>query len=179
MLLLRFGLTALLAAGSLSGRRLQPAVGPSVPCEVAEVVDGDTLRCRDGRKVRLIGIDSPERAQGSEGVLARRALLRLLPLGRAVRLERDVRGTDRYGRTLAYVWTGDSLINEVMVRQGWAVLYTVPPDVKYADRLERAQKEARQAKAGLWGEGGFECLPRDFRKDKCGTSEKWQVKSDK
>ena len=36
---------------------------------------------------------------------------------------------------LAYVWAGSTLVNESMVRDGWAVLYTVPPNVKYADRL--------------------------------------------
>jgi micrococcal nuclease len=136
-------------------------------CTVALVVDGDTLRCRDGRKVRLIGIDAPERGQGEAGRLARLALLRYLPPGRLARLERDVQATDRYGRTLAFAWTGATLVNLAMVREGWAVLYTVPPDVKYAERLLRAQKEARASSAGLWASGGFDCLPRDYRRDRC------------
>jgi micrococcal nuclease len=74
---------------------------------------------------------------------------------------------DRYGRMLAYVWTGATLVNEVMVRDGWAVLYTVPPNVKYAERLAQAQKEARAARAGLWSGRGFDCLPIDFRQRRC------------
>jgi len=138
-------------------------------CAVAQVVDGDTFRCGDGRKVRLIGVDTPEQGQGEVGRLARQALLAYLPQGRVVRLERDVQATDRYGRVLAFVWTGATLVNEAMVREGWAVLYTVPPDVKYAERFRRAQNEARARRAGLWASGGFDCLPRDYRRNRCLT----------
>ena len=95
--------------------------------------------------MRLIGIDSPELGQGEPGRQAQAALRRLMPKGTTVRLERDAAPRDRYGRELAYVWVGSRLVNESMVRDGWAMLYTVPPNVKYAERLERAQKEARAA----------------------------------
>jgi micrococcal nuclease len=91
----------------------------------------------------------------------------MLPIGAAVRLESDLDPADRYGRVLAYVWTGSTLVNEAMVREGWAVLFTVPPNVKYADRLTRAQNEARTHGAGLWSERGFDCLPNDFRRKRC------------
>jgi micrococcal nuclease len=141
---------------------------PQAPgCVVARVADGDSFSCRDGQRVRLIGVDSPERGQHPFGDEARQALLDLLPPGTAVLLQRDLALTDRYGRVLAYVWAGPTLVNEAMVRNGWAVLYTVPPNVKYVERLERAQKEARARGAGLWAERGFECLPSDFRKQRC------------
>jgi micrococcal nuclease len=144
---------------------------PPLPdCEIRRIVDGDTFYCTDGRKVRLIGIDSPELSQGKSGRDARDALQTLVPLGRSVRLEGDVAPRDRYGRTLAWAWSDDRLINEAMVRGGWAVLYTVPPNVKYAGRLERAQKGAREARAGLWGRGGFDCLPSDYRRNVCARS---------
>jgi micrococcal nuclease len=54
-----------------------------------------------------------------------------------------------------------------MVRDGWAVLYTVPPNVKYEERLRRAQNEARARGAGLWLDRGFDCLPVDFRRGEC------------
>ena len=141
--------------------------GPSDPCEVRHVADGDTLTCADGRRVRLIGIDSPERSQGAAFTAARAALLRLAPVGGTVRLERDVSATDRYGRALAWVWSGDRLVNELLVEQGWAVLYTVPPDVRYLDRITAAQRRARAASAGLWAANGFDCLPRDRRRGAC------------
>jgi micrococcal nuclease len=62
------------------------------------------------------------------------------------------------------------MINERLVREGWAMLYTLPPNVKYAGRLERAQKEARAARAGLWDSGGFECSPVAWRRRECPAS---------
>ncbi len=139
-------------------------------CVVLRIADGDTFTCRDGRKVRLIGIDSPEEQQRPYGAKARQALLRLLPVGAGARLEHDIDTRDRYGRVLAYAWAGSTLVNEAMVRGGWAVLYTVPPNVKYADRFGRAQNEARARGTGLWSDGGFECLPTDFRRRRCLSS---------
>lgn len=147
----------------------QIEAGRDRSCLVSRVVDGDTFYCRDGRKVRLIGIDAPEREQ-SFGPAAREALIHLLRLGSSVQLQVDVAPRDRFGRVLAYVWLGSTLVNEQMVRDGWAVLYTVPPNVKYADRLRRAQNEARIAGTGLWAQRGFDCLPSDFRRGRCVSS---------
>ena len=107
-------------------------------------------------------VDAPARA--------RKALLEMLPSGATVRLETDVVRVDRYDRLLAYVWVGPTLVNEAMVRDGWAVLYTVAPNVKYVERLIRAQNEARARGAGLWGQRGFECRPSDFRRNRCVSS---------
>jgi micrococcal nuclease len=139
-------------------------------CTVMHVSDGDSFRCSDGRRVRLTGIDSPEFQQQPFGAQARKALSALLPVGTIVRLERDAAPNDQYGRVLAYVWAGSALVNEAMLRDGWALLYTVPPNVKYVDRLEHAQKEARARSAGLWGEPGFDCRPSDFRRNRCVSS---------
>ena len=139
-------------------------------CVVGHVVDGDTFRCGDGRKVRLTGIDSPEQRQRPYGAQARAALLRMAPPGTALRLEGDVAATDRYGRVLAYAWLKSVLVNEALVQQGWAVQYTVPPNVKYADRFGRAQKEARARGRGLWSGRAFDCAPADFRRGNCLSS---------
>jgi len=139
-------------------------------CVVQRVSDGDSFRCRDGQRVRLIGIDSPERQQHPYGAQAQAALLRIAPPGTSLRLERDVAATDQYGRALAYAWVGATLVNEALVQGGWAVLYTVPPNVKYADRFGRAQNEARARGTGLWAERGFDCVPADFRRGKCVNS---------
>jgi micrococcal nuclease len=137
-------------------------------CVVASVPDGDTLRCEDGRRVRLIGIDAPERGQGPAFAPSRDRLRALTPRGATVLLEADVTPRDRYGRTLAWVWREDILVNERMVREGWAVLYTGAPDVRYSDRIRAAQAAARDERAGLWASGGFDCMPRDFRRGRCG-----------
>jgi micrococcal nuclease len=155
-----------LAAAPLASAGAQHPV-QEAHCVVRQVADGDSFRCSDGRRVRLIGIDSPEREHRPFGSKAQQALLGILPPGSGVMLEYDVGLNDRYGRLLAYAWNGSTLVNEAMVRGGWAVLYTVPPNVKYAARFRRAQNEARTRGAGLWAERGFDCLPTDFRRRRC------------
>jgi endonuclease YncB( thermonuclease family) len=94
------------------------------------------------------------------------ALERWLPPGRAVTLEADVRPRDRYGRALAWVWAGDTLVNEAMVTAGWAVRYTVPPTVKYVEQLGQAERTARARGRGLWVPGLLTCKPERYRKDR-------------
>ena len=65
------------------------------------------------------------------------------------------------------MWRDSRLVSEALVLEGWATLYTVPPNVKYAERLERAQKKARAAGAGLWASGGFACAPAAYRRGEC------------
>jgi micrococcal nuclease len=160
-------LTLVLTVAPTACAARQQTTGPDSSCIVGLVSDGDTFRCTDGRRVRLIGIDSPETQQQPFGGRARDALLKLIPAGGEVRLEFDVGSKDRYGRLLAYVWVGPLLVNEAMLHNGWAVLYTVPPNVKYAERLAQAQKEARAVGAGLWSERGFDCMPNDYRRKRC------------
>ena len=163
---LTLALLAALALPSCGSARPSTA-SDEPPCVVGRISDGDSFHCADQRRVRLIGIDTPELGQGEPGRQAQEALRRLLPKGTTIRLERDVSPRDQYRRELAYVWVGPRLVNESMVREGWALLYTVPPNVKYAERLERAQKEARAARAGLWKSGGFACSPSAWRKREC------------
>jgi micrococcal nuclease len=160
---------ALLAALALPscGSARPSTASDEPPCVVGRISDGDSFHCADQRRVRLIGIDTPELGQGEPGRQAQEALRRLLPKGTTIRLERDVSPRDQYRRELAYVWVDSTLVNERMVRDGWALLYTVPPNVKYVERLERAQKEARAARAGLWMTGGFACSPSAWRKREC------------
>lgn len=127
---------------------------------VTRVIDGDTIEIDlHGRRerVRYIGIDTPETVHPSRGVepygLAASAANRRLVEGREVRLEFDVEKRDRYGRLLAYVWLDDILVNEWLVRNGYAQVATYPPNVRYVDRFLEAQRQARQGERGLWGLG--------------------------
>ena len=143
---------------------------------VLRVTDGDTVvvRLADGRsaRVRLIGIDAPElypsdklqrdaERSGQDPAtiqaLGRRAMTftKQHLAGRHVELERDATAMDRYGRTLAYVWLGDALFNLVIVREGYAGLLTVPPNVKYAGTLAACHRLARDARRGLWAASGM------------------------
>lgn len=142
-------------------------VGPVERCSVSRVVDGDTFECAGGVRVRLIGIDTPELSQAPFGAAARDALLKLLPVGAEVELERDVEVSDRYGRRLGYVWWNGVLVNWQLVRGGWAVLLTVPPNVRYVEAFQEAQRRAREEARGLWAVEGFSCLPADRRRGRC------------
>jgi micrococcal nuclease len=159
----RSAIAILLLALPLS--RLQAQASSS--CIIARIVDGDTFYCADGVKVRPIGFDAPERGQGAVADSATMYLARWVPPGDTVRLERDVSLTDRYGRRLAWVWRADTLVNERMVASGWALLYTVPPDVRYVERLQAAERNARVAGLGLWGVPDFTCAPSEFRRKLC------------
>jgi micrococcal nuclease len=122
------------------------------------VIEGDTIEVRFKDRtidVRLIGIDTPETVAPGEpvecyGPAASHFTENSLE-GKDVLLEFDVERTDRFGRTLAYVWTDDDLFNETLVRRGFAQVSTFPPNVKYVDRFVTAQREARHADRGLWG----------------------------
>jgi micrococcal nuclease len=123
--------------------------------QVINVVDGDTIDVLiDGTEftVRYILVDTPETYQGVEpfGPEATEANRQLVE-GQIVRLEKDVSETDRYGRLLRYVYVGDLLVNEELLRQGMATVATYPPDVKYVDRFLALQQEAQAAGVGIWG----------------------------
>jgi micrococcal nuclease len=155
------------AAVLTCGRPELAETPPALNCRVERISDGDSFYCNGGKRVRLIGIDAPEMDQGELGRASREGLTRLMPLGSEVRLETDVRAADQFRRTLAYAWSGTVMINREMIRQGWAMLYTVPPNVRYVERLQTAQDSARREGAGHWGTGGFECQPSARRRGKC------------
>jgi micrococcal nuclease len=154
-------------AQDVDGEGPSGPVRTTIPCELTRIVDGDTIECQGTGRVRLIGMDTPERGQGPYGAMATRALSALLEQATTVRLERDVELRDRYGRMLAYVWADSVMVNWALVRQGFAVVLTYPPNVQYVDSFTTAQRLAREEGVGLWGIGGFECLPRDRRRGRC------------
>ena len=152
---------------------LSPQGALQGPLKVMRVVDGDTVDLEALGRVRLIGIDAPEssmnrRTSGPEevrlGLRAKAFLARLLQ-GRMVWVELDVQERDRYRRVLAYLYLedpqGDWLyrgrrfrqVNLEMVRAGWAEVYTVPPNVRYAELYLQAAREARARGVGMWRSG--------------------------
>jgi micrococcal nuclease len=127
---------------------------------VKRVVDGDTLVLGDDTRVRLIGIDTPETVDPRRpvecfGHEASARMNELLPPGTSVELVFDVDRTDRYGRTLAYVYRAEDelFVNVAMARDGYAEQLTVPPNVAHADDISEAVEEARDAARGLWADG--------------------------
>ncbi len=120
---------------------------------VARVIDGDTIELVDGRRVRYIGINTPERDQPyyKEATDSNRQLV----AGKQIQLEFDVDTFDQYGRTLAYVWVDGLLANLEIVRRGFANVYTVPPNVRYEANFRAAEQDARKASRGLWAGAGL------------------------
>lgn len=145
-------------------RTVSYSEGKRVDADLRRVIDGDTIEIKiDGRheRVRYIGIDCPESSQefGKEATEANKSLL-----GSSVTLEFDVQERDRYGRLLAYVWYGSTMVNEELVREGYCMMATYPPNVKYVDRFRDAQRYARENKKGVWEKGGLSESPYEYRK---------------
>ncbi|MFH1441379.1 MAG: thermonuclease family protein, partial [Candidatus Omnitrophota bacterium] len=133
---------------------------------VQRVVDGDTIVLESGERVRLIGIDTPEMHESSklykdskktkQDIEVIKAMgkcsyefTKNLIEGKRVRLEFDVEKQDRYKRLLAYVYLKDgTFVNAEIVKQGYASLMTIPPNVKYADLFLELYQEARDNQRG-------------------------------
>lgn len=128
---------------------------------VKKVIDGDTIELTDGKRVRYIGINTPETVDprkpvecfGKEASNKNRELVE----NQTVILEKDISQTDQFGRLLRYVYISGStvgeeiFVNEYLVREGFAFATSYPPDIKYQDQLRQAQQDAISAKKGLWG----------------------------
>lgn len=143
-------------------------MGPAcaeTPVAVVKVVDADTIVIRDCRgsreTIRLIGIDAPEMNHPSRppehlADAARRRCAELLA-GGAIRLEMDALADDRdaYERQLRYVRLADGrLLNEVLVREGWAFALTRFPFGR-KEAFLAAEDAARAAGVGVWADGGM------------------------
>jgi micrococcal nuclease len=119
--------------------------GPAV-----SVLDGDTIEVlhnNRAERIRLSGIDCPEKGQ-AYGNNAKHAASKLV-FGKEVTLQ--THGLDKYGRTLGDVFLPDGTnVNQELVKQGWCWWYRkyAPGDTK----LERLEKDARNAKKGLWAD---------------------------
>lgn len=135
--------------------------------------DGDTLVARlstvksglkGEEKVRLVGIDCPESAQRWGPPAAAR--LATLVLGRPVILEIAPQSRDRYGRLLAGVYLDDgaTLVQELLVREGFCRTLVIAPNADYVELLRAAKTEAQRAERGIWSRtGGLTADPADSR----------------
>jgi micrococcal nuclease len=125
---------------------------PRGPFRVKRVVDGDTIVLADGRHVRYIGINTPERGEPfwkeARDYNAQKVREKL------VTLEFGQVKEDKYGRTLAYCSVGGEMVNAHLLKAGWAHLFVLEP-ITYYHQFRRLQEEARAHKGGIWGRGGF------------------------
>jgi micrococcal nuclease len=120
--------------------------------KVQKVYDGDTVLLSDGRKIRYLGINTPEWQEPF--YLKAKRLNELLVMGKDIRLEFDKERVDKYGRLLAYVYVGDQMVNAKMIEGGLAHAFFIPPNRKYNALLLKLQADARERKSGIWANRG-------------------------
>lgn len=140
------------------GQRKKSVIG-AAEGEVVAVMDGDTIGVMvSGQevRVRLVGIDAPEKAQPF-GMSAKKELSDAV-FGKVVHLR--THSTDRYGRTLADVYQGKDWINLNMIRSGCAWHYTA---YSKDPQLAQAEQAARRERRGLWSIGGVPTPPWAWR----------------
>ena len=154
--------------------------GPWVDATVVAITDGDTLWAEivepgEGlaarEKVRLVGIDCPEKDQAQWGAQAT-ARLSALVLGASVQIEVALQSRDRYRRLLGSIWRDGQLVQEQLVREGLCVPYLVPPNVEYVDRIRAAAEQARRDGVGIYAPAGpLLESPREYRRRRVGTDQ--------
>lgn len=153
--------TLLATAGLIA----MPAHAADSRGNVLSIGDGDTVRLRSSAgviTVRLACIDAPESSQSPWGAAARRELLALLPIGKAVDLR--TKATDRYGRTVAEIFSSGRNINQALVGSGAAFVYW--QYIRGCDRntYSRLETEARLRRLGVWSTPGGITRPWDYRR---------------
>ena len=115
---------------------------------VERVIDGDTIELENEERVRLIGIDTPERGEYYFEEATER--LRELVEGEEVILERDRENRDRYDRLLRYIYFDDLFINLILVEEGFARAYPYDHNLRYEDEFAEAEEIARENGLGIW-----------------------------
>ncbi len=150
--------------------REQPFSGTALSgARVIAINDGDSVTILlDGKKqrARLIGIDAPEMGQEPWGRMSREHLRKLLKAYRwRVSIENGIEQRDKYSRLLVYLWAPDGqMLNERMLQDGYAVLFTIQPNSKYSERFRKAQRIAREKRRGIWGKDGLREKPLDYKR---------------
>jgi len=152
-----------------------PAETPTlIPSTLIRVVDGDTLIVQTGDdevRVRLIGIDTPESVNSAHpeknnewGIMASNHTKELLKNYQQLYLEYDQELTDRYGRTLAYVWMNNdttdilNMLNYRILNDGYCNTFFIEPNIKYKQAFETCKESAVSNQTGLWKDQGFRSL---------------------
>jgi len=134
--------------------------------KVKKVIDGDTIILSNGKHLRYIGLDTPEVRIRKRGKfiydpqpfsLEAKKMNKKLVENKFIRVEFDVEKLDTYGRILGYCFVGDTFVNDELIKEGLAVLYTKPPNVKYTKVFIESQEQARSLHKGLWGV--YEAVP--------------------
>ncbi len=134
------------------------------------VYDGDTLRLDDGRRLRLLGIDTPElrydgRASDPFARKAQKTLQGIARTGARIGLRYDKQRYDRYGRTLAHVFGENGQnIQALLLEQGLAASLLIPPNDWQQECYLTVEQEAYRAKRGIWSHPRYRSVPAEDMK---------------
>jgi endonuclease YncB( thermonuclease family) len=152
-----WGLLFLLLALPQAGRGEDCALQrQDASATVSYIYDGDTVKLSDGRKVRFIGINTPEidhdgGTSEPYSHVARRRLQQLLGEPGRLLLRYGSERHDRYGRTLAHVYLEDGRsLNTLLLQAGLATTLVVPPNTWNHDCYAAVEQRAREQGVGLW-----------------------------
>ncbi len=145
---------------------LLPLLAEAVTCplpqersaKVTSITDGDTLVVDGGERIRIIGIDTPERGRdGKPGQPYAKAasdyLSRLIPPGTTVGLAFDNERQDKYGRTLAHVLRANGEpVAVALLENGYARTLVIAPNTRQANCYAPIEERARQQQRGIWSQ---------------------------
>lgn len=152
LLLFSFNASAELPAANCSANNFHETV------KVNQVYDGDTLELTDGRKLRLVGINTPERGSDSKSdepfyTLAKEQLEKIIEHNNGqLKLLYDIEQHDKYNRVLAHIFTANgSNITATLLKEGLGFSIAIPPNLKFLDCYQFAENEAKQLNQGIWG----------------------------
>lgn len=134
------------------------------PEEVASIYDGDTIVLKNGERVRLLGINTPEiesRFRINEpGGIAAKIWLKQQLKNKKVYLEYDQEKQDRYKRLLAHLYLPSGKhLNIALIENGLATVNIMPPNLRHADKLIQTQRQAEEQKLGIWSMAAYQPLP--------------------
>ena len=144
------------------GEYIYPDLSGKDSAVITKITDGDTYHVElngEDITVRLIGVDTPEsvapesyrKENTEEGSKVSELVKEKIKIGDTVYLEYDTSESDRYGRTLAYVYFADgTMVQDWLLSNGYATVYTLEPDTKYAEHFEELELQAKEQDIGIW-----------------------------
>lgn len=120
--------------------------------KVTRIIDGDTVEIEDGTKIRYLLVDTPETTDNDCYADNAKQFNSDLVLDKTISITYDVQCTDRFGRTLAYVYVGGQEVNTLIIQRGYGcVLHISPNGNDRVAEFEALQLDAMRAQRGLWG----------------------------
>ena len=139
---------ALLVLGGCLQQQELPYFEPVERAEVERVIDGDTIVLKSGERVRLIGIDAPEKGENCSEEAKNR--LQQLVLGKSVLLGKDVSERGKYGRLVRFVYADGLFVNLALIEEGFALAFEFEPDTSFSELFREAELKAVGSNSCLW-----------------------------